>query len=49
MRAIRILCAALLLSGSAMAQQPPVIQLWPDGAPGSQGRHKEPETVKDGV
>ena len=52
MRAIRILCAALLLSGSALAQQPPappVITLWPDGAPGSQGRAKEPETVKDGV
>ena len=51
MRAIRILCAMLLLSGSVMAQQsaPPVIQLWPDGAPGSQGRQHEPETVKDGV
>jgi acetyl esterase/lipase len=43
--------AALLLlaSGAAFAQQPaaPAVQLWPDGAPGSETRHGEPETVKD--
>lgn len=51
MRIVPILCAGLLLSGSALAQPPapPVIALWPDGAPGSQGRHRQPETVKDGV
>lgn len=47
----RYLFAALLVSGSALAQQPPapVVQLWPDGAPGSQARRNEPETVTDGV
>jgi acetyl esterase/lipase len=44
--------ATLLLLASAapaLAQQPapPVVQLWPDGAPGSEKRHGEPETVKD--
>ena len=40
--------AALLLflcAASASAQQS--FQLWPDGAPGSERRHNEPETVKD--
>lgn len=47
----RYLAAALLVSSSALAQQPPApaVLLWPDGAPGSQVRRNEPETVKDGV
>jgi len=42
--------ALLLFAGAgALAQQPapPVVQLWPDGAPGSERRHGEAETVKD--
>jgi len=41
--------ALLLASAAAMAQQsaPPSFQLWPNGAPGSEKRHGEPETVKD--
>ena len=37
-----ILCLA---ASSAFAQQS--LQLWPDGAPGAERRHNEPETVKD--
>jgi len=39
----------LLSSATALAQQPapPIVQLWPNGAPGSEQRHGEPETVKD--
>ncbi|GGY77918.1 alpha/beta hydrolase [Pseudoduganella plicata] len=37
-----VLCLATL---PAFAQQS--FQLWPDGAPGSERRHNEPETVKD--
>lgn len=44
--------AALLLvccAAPALAQQAaaPAVQLWPNGAPGSEKRHREPETVKD--
>ncbi|WP_395404420.1 alpha/beta hydrolase [Pseudoduganella sp. UC29_106] len=50
-RAAGIAATALFLlpSASALAQQPapPVVQLWPNGAPGSEQRHGEPETVKD--
>ena len=47
MRAL-FLCAVLALP--AMAQStPPVVRLWPDGAPGSEQRRSEAETVKDGV
>jgi len=41
---------AALLCGAALAQQPaapPELRLWPDGAPGSERRHGEPETVRD--
>jgi acetyl esterase/lipase len=48
-----LLLGALVLGGAAAhAQQqpaPPSVQLWPGGAPGSEKRHGEPETVKDGV
>jgi acetyl esterase/lipase len=48
---MRRIAAALLFLASAAthAQQAaqPVIQLWPAGAPGSEQRHGEPETVKD--
>ena len=35
--------------GAGLAQQPapPVVLLWPEGAPGAERRHGEPETVKD--
>ena len=47
MRAL-FLCAMLALP--AMAQpSPPVVKLWPDGAPGSEQRRDEAENVKDGV
>jgi len=51
MRLHRYLAAALFVSAGALAQQAPApfVQLWPDGAPGSQARRNEPETVKDGV
>lgn len=42
-----------LTSPLALAQQPPaappVFQLWPDGAPGSQKHHGEPEKLVDGA
>jgi acetyl esterase/lipase len=47
--------AALVLALSlpaALAQQqaaPSVFQLWPDGAPGSEARHGEPEKLVDGA
>jgi acetyl esterase/lipase len=42
---------ALGCAGSVLAQQaaPPVVQLWPDGAPGSEKRHGEPEKLTDGA
>lgn len=49
MRAAAMLGMALLC-GAALAQQPPAapeVRLWPDGAPGSERRHGEPETVRD--
>jgi acetyl esterase/lipase len=46
----RIVVSALLAlgcAGSALAQQ--VVQLWPDGAPGSEKRHGEAEKLTDGA
>jgi len=46
----RIVVSALLAlgcAGSALAQQ--AVQLWPDGAPGSEKRHGEPEKLTDGA
>ena len=42
---------ALGCAGSVLAQQPapPAFQLWPDGAPGSEKRHGEPEKLTDGA
>jgi acetyl esterase/lipase len=42
---------ALGCAGSALAAQPapPVFQLWPDGAPGSEKRHGEPEQLVEGA
>lgn len=43
---------ALIFCAGARAQQtppPPVFQLWPDGAPGSEKRHGEPEKLTDGA
>lgn len=51
----RILLALVLAAGvgnAALAQQqaaPPVFQLWPDGAPGSEQHHGEPEKLVDGA
>jgi acetyl esterase/lipase len=45
-----IVIGAALLSAGALAQQPPApqqVRLWPDGAPGSERRHGEPEKVAD--
>jgi acetyl esterase/lipase len=49
-RLFSVLLAASL-SAAALAQQaaPPVFQLWPDGAPGSQKHHGEPEKLVDGA
>ena len=46
-----LLPALLLACAAASGQQaaPPVFQLWPDGAPGSEKRHGEAEKVADGV
>ncbi|KGF81512.1 1,4-beta-xylanase [Massilia sp. JS1662] len=38
---------ALACAGSACAQQ--AVQLWPEGAPGSEKRHGEPEKLTDGA
>jgi acetyl esterase/lipase len=38
---------ALACAGSALAQQ--AVQLWPDGAPGSEKRHGEAEKLTDGA
>jgi acetyl esterase/lipase len=52
---VRTLAAALLAlscNAAALAQQtpaPPVFQLWPDGAPGSEKHHGEPEKLTDGA
>jgi len=50
MKAALFLCAALF-AAHAVAQQPapPSVQLWPDGAPGSEQRRAEAEKVQDGV
>jgi acetyl esterase/lipase len=49
----RLCAAAVLALGCAgvFAQQPvpPVFQLWPDGAPGAEKRHGEPEKLTDGA
>lgn len=49
----RLIVSTLLAlgCGCALAQQaaPPVFQLWPDGAPGSEKRHGEPEKLTDGA
>lgn len=45
-----IVLGSLLLCCSALAQQlpsAPQVRLWPDGAPGSERRHGEPEKVAD--
>jgi len=44
-----VVCALLALAcaGSALAQQ--AVQLWPDGAPGSEQRHGEAEKLTDGA
>jgi acetyl esterase/lipase len=50
MKRFAIVIGAALLSFGALAQQPPApqqVRLWPDGAPGSERRHGEPETVRD--
>jgi acetyl esterase/lipase len=51
MKASLLLCAALLCMAAAHAQQPAPasVQLWPDGAPGSEKRHGEAEKIQDGV
>jgi acetyl esterase/lipase len=56
-RSLVLLSAALLPAAVAQAQSAQAVpspaakqvtfQLWPDGAPGSEKRHGEPETVKD--
>jgi len=46
--ALLALAFAAFASTGALAQQGSV-QLWPNGAPGAEKRHGEPETVKDGV
>jgi acetyl esterase/lipase len=46
MRTSLLLAALVLSSGPlALADEPPVVVLWPDGAPGSEGR-SEPEKVR---
>jgi len=40
------LCSALLLPAFAQ-DQPRVIPLWPNGAPGFESRRNEPEIAKD--
>lgn len=48
---MRLLLSTLLAlaCAGALAQQPapPAFQLWPDGAPGAERRHGEPEKLKD--
>jgi acetyl esterase/lipase len=44
--------ALALACAAAFAQQnaaPPVVALWPDGAPGAERRHGEPEKLTDGA
>jgi len=50
MKRLAIAVGALLLGAGALARQPPApqqVRLWPDGAPGSERRHGEVETVRD--
>jgi acetyl esterase/lipase len=44
---LRAAFALILLATPAVAQQAPTIALWPNGAPGSETRRTEAETVKD--
>ncbi|ACB76311.1 alpha/beta hydrolase [Opitutus terrae] len=45
---LRLGLVLLALGAPALAQQPPeVIPLWPNGAPGFEGRKNEPERAKD--
>lgn len=46
-----LLLALACASAGAFAQQaaPPVVALWPDGAPGAAQRHGEPEKLTDGA
>jgi acetyl esterase/lipase len=44
---LRAAFALILLATPAVAQQAPTIALWPNGAPGSEARRTEAETVKD--
>lgn len=44
---LRVAFALMLVSAPAAAQQAPVVSLWPNGAPGSEARRTEAETVKD--
>ncbi|BCA61962.1 hypothetical protein HMP09_1196 [Sphingomonas sp. HMP9] len=37
----------MLVAAPAAAQQAPIVMLWPNGAPGSEARRTEAETVKD--
>ncbi|WP_176499615.1 alpha/beta hydrolase [Sphingomonas sp. HMP9] len=39
--------ALMLVAAPAAAQQAPIVMLWPNGAPGSEARRTEAETVKD--
>ena len=47
---LRFLCLAALVVGAAAAVEPAVVLLWPDGAPGSEGKTGEEITrvSKDG-
>jgi acetyl esterase/lipase len=46
---LALACAGPALAASTAPAAPPVFRLWPDGAPGSEKRHNEPERLVEGA
>jgi acetyl esterase/lipase len=46
---LALACAGPALAAPAAPATPPVFRLWPDGAPGSEKRHNEPERLVEGA
>lgn len=46
-KAVGLMLALLCARAGAQQAAPPSFQLWPDGAPGAEKRHNEPETVQN--
>jgi acetyl esterase/lipase len=47
--ALALACVAPVRAAEPAKPEPPVVKLWPDGAPGSEQRRNEPERLVDGA